>query len=235
MIETLKQIVEKALERLSDTVTAYLPPLLACLTILLAAYLIALLVRWLLNRIFKGTGLDRFLHQSGLTGVLGRPGRVRTTRLVSGTAYWAILILGFLTGLSAFNTALTTRMVETVVFMLPKLLTTAAILLAGGWLGQYLSRSTLIWACNEGLPAPRRISAAVRIVIIFVAIVVAAEHLNFARSVFLAAFVLLVGGAVLAASLALGLGARGAVQKYLLSEDTQPSEQPREPSILDHL
>jgi len=239
MISTLRQIVEKALERLSDTITTYLPPLLAGLTILLAAYLLALLVRWLLTRIFKGTGLDRFLHQSGLSTMLGRSGRVRTTRLVSGSAYWIILGLGFLTGLSAFDTALTSRMVETVVFLLPKVITAGAILLVGTWLAQYVSRSMLIWACNEGLPSPRRMAAAVRIVVVFVAVVVAADHLDFARSVFLAAFILLVGGAILAASIALGFGARGAVQRYLQSAASaaggEEEHKEKEPSILDHL
>jgi small-conductance mechanosensitive channel len=234
MVAALERIVEKALERLSDTITTYLPPLLAGLIILLAAYVLAVLVRWLLNRIFKGTGLDRFLHQSGLSAMFGRSGRVRTTRLVSGAAYWAILGLGFLTALSAFNTALTSRMIETMVFLLPKLVTAAAIILIGAWLGHYVGRSTLIWACNEGIPSPRRWAGAVRIVINFVAVVVAADHLDFARSVFLASFVLLVGGAVLATAIALGLGAKDAVRRYFYAEKAE-IEEIREPSLWNHL
>jgi hypothetical protein len=76
------------------------------------------------------------------------------------------------------------------------------ILLVGAWLSQYLGRSLLVWAVNENLPAPRRIVAAARVLIMFVAVVVVADTLNFARTVFLAAFMILVGGAVLTASLA---------------------------------
>ncbi len=234
MVTTLEGILRAALDHLSQTLQTYLPPLLACIAILLAAYLLAVLVRWVLNRIFKGTGLDRFLHQSGISNMLGRSGRVRTTRLVSGAVYWIILGIGFLTGLSVFATDLTSRMIQGVVFLMPKLVTAGAILLVGAWLAQYLSRSALIWASNEGLPSPRRICAAVRIVIMFVAVVVAADHLDFARSVFLAAFVILVGGAVLAASIAVGVGASSAVQRRFQGEAPPPSGE-TEKSLWDHL
>jgi hypothetical protein len=233
MIETLREILEGALHHLTLTMTTYLPPLLAGLTILLVSYALAVVVRWMLVRLFKGITFDRFLRQTGITAMIDRSGRMRATRLVAGAAFWIILGIGFLTALSAFNTQLTSRMIESMVFMLPKLVTAAVILLAGVWLAQYLGRSALVWAVNEGIPSARRLAVAVRMVIVFVAVVVAADHLDFARSVFLAAFVLLVGGAVLAASLALGLGGRDAVRRHF--ERSERAEEEPERSLWNHL
>ncbi len=233
MIGTLQQIVERALERLGYTATTYVPPLLAGLVIFLAALAIATLARFALMKMTKAAGVDRFLLQSGLSSLIGRSGRLRAAPLLAGAVYWLILLVGFLTGLSAFDSALTSRMIEGVVFLLPKLVTAGVILLGGAWLGQYLGRSTLVWACNEGLPHPRRLAAAVRILIVFVSVVVAADHLDFARSVFLAAFVLLVGGAVLAAGIAVGLGAHSAVEKHLGSSEA--AENGKERSLWSHL
>ena len=234
MVTALEEILRAALERLSFTLQTYLPPLLACIAIILASLLLAVLARWVVNRLFRGTGLDRFLHQSGISNMFGRSGRVRTSALVSGAAYWIILILGFLTGISVFATDLTTRTVEAIVVLMPKVVAAAAILLLAAWLAQYLSRSALIWASNEGIPSPRRLAGAIRVIVMFVGIVVAADYLNFARSVFLAAFIILVGGAVLAGSIALGLGARLAVQRHLQRDDTQ-SEGEAEKSLWSHL
>ncbi len=233
MIASLQQIIERAVETLSTTLQAWLPPLLAGATILVVAILIATLVRWLLTRLIRGAGFDRFLRQSGISSIFDRSGRLRTTRLVASTAYWIILGLGALTALSAFNTLITTRIVETVVFLFPKLVTAGLILLGGAWLSQYLGRSTLIWGVNEGFTFSRKLAAAVRIVIMFVAVVVAADTLDFARSVFLAAFVILVGGAVLASSLALGLGARGWVSRHFESREAQEEADGR--SVWHHL
>jgi len=234
MIRTLQDVIERAFAQLSHTTTAYLPPLLAGLIILFGAYVTAVLVRLLLTRLIKGAGIDRFLQQSGVSYMFDRSGRVRTSRLIAGSTYWVILGIGFLTAVSAFNTELTNRMVEGIVLLFPKLVTAGLILLAGAWLAQYLGRSTLVWAVNEGLPSPRKIAMAIRTVIMFVAVVVAADHLDFARSVFLAAFVILVGGAVLAASIALGLGAKGAVQRHFQDRAEHAEETP-ERSLWNHL
>ncbi|MGH9674368.1 MAG: hypothetical protein ACRD44_14405, partial [Bryobacteraceae bacterium] len=121
--------------------------------------------------------------------------------------------------------------IESVVFLMPKLVTAGLILLAGAWLGQYLGRSTLLWASNEEMPSPRILAAGVRAVIMFVAVVVAAEHLSFARSVFLAAFVMLLGGAVLALSIALGFYARDVLRRRI---DLRP-ESEEERSLWSHL
>jgi hypothetical protein len=91
----------------------------------------------------------------------------------------------------------------------------------------------LVWAVNEGFPSPRRLAAVVRILIMFVAVVVAADQLNFARSAFLAAFIIFVGGAVLAASLTIGL-APGGVQRFLEEKREQAGES-GERSLWSHL
>lgn len=234
MIETMRQVLEGVLDRLRYQMTTYLPAILAALIILAGAYLAALVARWILNRIFKGIAVDRFLRRSGLAFMIDGSGRLRATRLVAETAYWLILLAGFLTGLSAFNTDLTTRMTQEFVLLLPRILETGLILLAGIWLSQYLGRSALVWAVNEGLPQPRRIALAVRLLIAFVAVVVAAEQLNFARNVFLAAFIILIGGAALAASLALGL-AGGAAARHYFRDKPARGEESTERSLWNHL
>ncbi|MCX6624670.1 MAG: hypothetical protein NTY38_27135 [Acidobacteria bacterium] len=233
MIETLRKVLEAALERLRHNITAYLPSLLAALTLVLAAYLTALLVRWVIYRIFKGLTIDKFLRQSGIAFMVDSSGRLRATRLVAETAYWCILLTGVLVGMNVFGTDLTTHIIQSFVFLLPKLVVAGLILLAGAWLGQYLGRSMLVWAVNEGFPSPRRLAVVVRILLQFVAVVVAADQLDFARSVFLAAFIIFVGGAVLAASLAIGLG-RGGVERFLEDKKEQAGE-PGERSLWSHL
>lgn len=233
MMETLREILEQSLHRLAATATAYIPPLLAGAVILLAAWLAASLVRVLVIRITKTAWLDRFLAESGVSSLFGRTRPLEAAPLVARGISWLILLVGLLTALNAFNTALTNQIVEGVVFLLPKLAAAGLILLAGAWLAQFLGRGALVWAVNEGLPYPRRLAAAVRVLIVFVAVVIAAEHLNFARTVFLAAFLLVVGGAVLAASIAMGLAMHEAVRRRL--EGGAREREGEEKSLWNHL
>jgi len=234
MVATLQSVLREVLARLQQQVSTYLPPLLAALIVVAAAWLAALAVRWILYHAFKGLSIDRFLRQSGLAFMLDRSGRLRATRLVAETVYWGMLLGGLLMGLSVFDTDITSQLVQGFLFLLPKLIVAGLILLAGAWLGQYLGRSMLVWAVNEGLPWPRRLATGVRLVVMFVAVVVAADHLNFARSVFLAAFIILVGGIVLSACLAVGIGASSGLRRYLEARKSDTGG-PEERSLWSHL
>ncbi len=215
MIETLQGIIQGALARLSQQIQHDLPPFIAALAILAVAFLCARFARWLVRRAFKGIELDLWLRRSGVSGIINPSGTLRASRVAARVAYWGILLAGFLAALNAFGTELTARITEQIVFLFPKLAGAGIILLAGVWLGQYLGRSALIWAVNEDLPGPRRVALAVRLFVVFAAVVVASDALNFAKGVFLAAFVLILGGAALAAALAIGLGMRDAVQRRI--------------------
>jgi Mechanosensitive ion channel, conserved TM helix len=234
MIHTLEEVFRRALGRLSDQITTYLPPLLVALAMVVVAFLVATGVRWLLVRAVKGARFDRFLKESGLSSMLGGAGRVRGVPLVAGAAYWLILIAGLLAAVDVFDTKLSSQIVETSVFLLPKLVVAGAILLVGAWLAQYVGRSVLVWASNEELPAPRRWAALVRAVLVFITIVVAADVLSFAANIFFAAFVIVAGGVALAIGLALGLGARETVERYLRGKAERPQES-EERSLWSHL
>lgn len=235
MLETLQLILRQAVDRLRYEMTTYLPPFLAALTILLVALVAAVVTRWLLNRIFKGIAFDRWLRRSGVSLVIAPSGELPPTRIAGQIAYWVILVAGLVTAISALDTKLTSQIAETLLFSLPKLVAGAVLLLGGIWLAQYLARGTLVWAVNEELPAPRRLAMAVRALVLLVTVVAVADYLNFARGVFLIAFALILGGAVLAGSLALGLGGREAVRSYLRERTRREEEEPSERSVWNHL
>ncbi len=234
MVETMRKVLQAVLERLYKYVTIYLPSLLAALILFLAAFVTAVLARWLLYRIFKGPTIDRFLRRSGVAFMLDPTGRLRATRIVAEGVYWCLLLAGFLMGLSVFDTDITTQVIQNLVFLMPKIVVAGLILLGGIALGQYLGRGMLVWAVNEDFPFPRRLATLVRIVIMFVAVVVAADQLEFARNVFLAAFIILVGGGVLTVSLAVGLGAGGGFRRYF-EEKRHKTEETSERSLWNHL
>lgn len=219
MLNGLSQIFEGVLDRLHSQATTVLPALLAAGIIFLTAFIIAVLVRALIYRIFKGLTIDRFLRQTGVAYVMDRGGGFRATRIVAEGAYIAILLTGFLAGLSAFNNQLADQIIQGFVLLLPKLVVAAIIIIGGVWASQYFGRSLLVWAVNEGLPAPRRLAAMCRVMIVFISIVVAADQMDFAPRVFLASFIILVGGFVLAAAIALGTSMAGEVRRFFRGEE----------------
>jgi len=234
MIRTLQQVLEQTLDRLANQVTTYLPPFLVALVIILGAWVVAFCLRILLNRAFKGSGVDRFLHESGIGPMLDHSGRLRASPIVANTVFWGVMLMGLLNALSVFDTRLTTQFVDGTVSLLPKLLTAGGILLVGFWLAQYLGRSVLVWASNEGFPWARYLAALIRVVIVFVSVVVAADVLQFARTVFLAAFIIFAAAVMLTISLVLALNSRDFLHRLFPSREPSARAE-RERSLWSHL
>jgi hypothetical protein len=231
MLSLLKEILGQAVERISSQILEYTPGLLAALFILAVAVIIAKSIRWMLLKMIKGIAIDRFLRKMGLSA---RTEKWKAPQLAAQLTYGLILALGVLAALNSFNSQLTTRIIETAIFLFPKLLVAAAIVVISAWLGRYFGRSTLVWAVNENLPAPRKLAATVRAFFVFSGVVAAADHLDFARSVFIAAFVLILGGVVLAAALALGLNGKEALRRYM-DEGKRTSTESEERPLWRHL
>lgn len=232
MLQTIQEVFQRSLDRAAAQAVAFVPPLLVGLTLLAAAFVVAVLVRRLFQKMLRTDSMDQFLHDSGVSTFLPGTARVTVGPAIANGVYWCILILGGLTAVNVFDTHLATEIVEGTVYLLPKLIGAGAILLAGFWLGQFLSRSVLVWACNEELPQPRRWAAIVRVAVVFLSVVVAAEILHFAARVFFAAFVILAAGVTLAASLAFGLGARETVSRMMA---TRRSRDEDESPLLKHV
>jgi hypothetical protein len=235
MSETLALILQRVVDRLNLQATTYLPSLIAASIVIVGALAIATIARRVLYRIFKGAALDRFMRRTGLAHLIDPSGGLRATRMAAEAAYWSILTVGVLTGLSVFGTDLTAQLIQSFVFLIPRLVIAGLIVLAGAWLSHYLARCALVWAFNENLPHPRRLAVGVRTMVFFVAIVVASDHLNFARGVFLTAFIIFVGGFVLAVSLAVGIGASGRIRGYLGEKEKPLADREQERSLWQHL
>jgi hypothetical protein len=234
MIRIVQEIFEKAIARLSLHLVTFVPPLIVAVVILLVAFLAAVTFRWLIVKAIKGAAIDKFLRDSGVASFVDRSGNIRAATVLAGIVYWTTLGIGFLTALDVFDTRLTSRVIESTVFAIPKLLTAGAILLAGFWLSRYLGRSALVWAVNDGVPFARRLAVAVKLVVLFVAVVVAADTLGFADRVFFAGFVILVGAAAIAAGIAGGLTLRSLMERSLEKKD-ESADRELERSLWNHL
>jgi hypothetical protein len=162
-----------------------------------------------------GLPVHPFAGRDDYDEMLGLSRRINASHLVVGTLYWTAVIVGCLTALNVFGTRVTDGIVLASASLLPRVVGAFAIVVTGIWLAQYARNAVLVWGHEEGIPSPRNWSAAVKALVILLAVVIASDVLDFAEHVFLATFVIATGGIVLAVSLAVGLGSRKAVEDYL--------------------
>lgn len=215
MINALQTILREAGQRLSDQFKGDAPALLAAIAIVICGFAIAWLARRLLTLALKRMELDGRLRRSSFGAAIDPRGALSASRIAIGAVYWGILAITALAALQALGSHVAAgRLLDASLLLAPRVVAGAAVVVAGMWLGMYLGRSALIWAVNEDLPAPRTLAAAVRALVVLGAAAVAADMVNLGDGLFRAIFIVVFGGAVLTASLALGLGSRDVVRRY---------------------
>jgi hypothetical protein len=217
------QILRQATSQIVDNIANFLPSVLVSLVLILTTFVVAVLARLLLLRALRGLDFDRRAEQWGLATAMAWPTPTNLSETVARVVYWTILVLGLLVSLTALNATIPSRLAFSVFQYLPNLLAALMILIVGAVLARFLARSALIGAVNMQIQSARLLSLAVKWLVLLVTVAMALDHLGIGRSVLLLAFSILFGGIVLAAALALGLGARDVVGRALERQLREPS------------
>jgi hypothetical protein len=191
---------------------------LAALTVILLGWAVAALVRRVTTRVLRAANLDVRCARWGLTGVLGRGGhRPSPTELLGRLVYWAILLVALLMVVDILDMRGTAGAVGTLLAFLPHVVI-AVLVVVGGWmLSHFLAQAVLIAAVNAQVAGATLLATVVRWLVLTVAGAVALTELGVAREMVLLVFGIAFGGAVLALSLAFGLGARELARQALES------------------
>lgn len=232
MWEQINRVLGQATTEIVDNIANFLPGLLVALLLLVAAFVTALLIRGVLVRALVGLDFDRRAEQMGLTALLGWSAQASLSQAIARVVYWTILIIGLLVGLTALNATIPSQLAMSVFEYLPHLIAALLILGVGAVAARFLARSVLIGAVNMQIQSARLLSLLVKWLVLLVAVAMALDHLGIGRSILLLAFAILFGGVVLAAALAVGLGARDVVGRAL---ERQVREPPRRDDTVNHV
>lgn len=230
MMQEVERGLRAAAARIVDSVAEFLPGALVLLVVLVGALIAAMSVRYVLVRSLRRLDLDRRLEPLGFRVADWSPSR-SPAELVASLAFWTILAIGLLLGLTALDAALPSRFALAVLLYVPQLGAAVVILIAGAVLARFLSTAVLIGAVNAGLQQARLFSVTVKWLVLIVAVAMALDHIGIGRTILLLAFGILFGGVVLAAALAVGLGARDAVARSIDRQRRAPAKEDK----LDHV
>lgn len=230
MAEQFNRALTLAGTRIVDSIASFLPGALVFLGLLFVALVVALLIRSGLRRGLTQLGFDRRVEGWGLTVSEWTPSGSAAS-LVASVAYWMVLVLGLLLGLTALDAALPTQFAVSVLQYMPHLVAAIAILVVGSIAARFLARAMLIGAVNLGVQSARLLSIGVKWLVLIVATAMALDHIGIGRTVLLLAFGIVFGGVVFAIALAVGLGARDVVHQALNRQLRAPVDDNK----LDHV
>lgn len=214
MVEQFNRAVNLASARIVENVANFLPGVLVFVVLVLAALVVAVMLRYGLRRALTSLDFDRRAELLGMSLNEWTPSR-SASAFVASVAYWMVLTVGLLLGLTALDAALPSQFAVSVLEYVPHLVAALAILIVGGIAARFLARAVLIGAVNMGFQHARLAALVVKWLVLIVAAAMALDHIGIGRTVLLLAFGILFGGVVFALALALGLGAKDVVSRAL--------------------
>ena len=229
MWQQIQQALSESTTRVLSGVARLLPGIVALLLALLISIVLAKLIATILRRSLSSIAFDERVHRWGFHSVTEWSPAKSPTLLAARIVSWTVIFIGFVIGVSAFDSTLTSALVLRFFTYLPNVLAAFVVLVVGNFVARFLGRSVLIQAVNMNLQYAWLLSAGVRWMVMVLAVAMALEHLGIGGGIIRLAFGILFGGIVLALSLAVGLGSKDLVTRSLEREATRAAEQSEEP------
>lgn len=229
------QAFRDGMHRVALSVAGFLPGFLTMLLVIGFSVAIAFVVRWALRRSLAGVDFDRRVHRWGLTPTGEWTPRDSPTAIVAHSAFWFVLLVGFLAGLKALDTAVTDQLASGALSYLPNLVAAALVFAVGIVVARFLERTALINAVNMQLHSARALSLGVKWLVVLFAIAVALQQLRVGGAVLTVSFAVVFGGIVLALALAVGIGSREALSRGFTQRAGEEKRSAEEADEIHHM
>jgi hypothetical protein len=215
MIQQIADALVQSWQNFSSAFALFVPRLIAAAIIFGVGFLVALVLRQVIHRLLISLHFDRLTHRVGASEMLRNAGMPPAELLIAKIVFWIVWV-GFM--VSAVDTLQFTPfqgLVDEFFRFVPRFLIALLVFTLGFLIGNFLWRAALLGLVNAGVPGARLLSAALRLLVIGIGVVMALDQLGLATGVVLTAFAITFGALMLGTAIAFGLGGRDAAKQLL--------------------
>lgn len=220
-------------QQVQQNVAVVLPHVAGSLIVLALGVLLGILAGRITWRMLRVTDLDRRVANAGVASSLQTVGVSSTAKLLAYAVEWLVIFSSTIVALYLLDWRLASGLAERFLLYVPRLAGALLILAGGLVVARFLSRSVLIAAVNRELRFARLLSDVTRVGVMALTVAIAFEQAQIGHTTVLVAFTIVVGGATLAAAIAIGLAMRDVLTRWLNEQFDKRHK--RDDDLLQHL
>ena len=209
----------------------FLPRVLSMLVIFGAGFLVALILKFIVRRIFGIAGFRKYCDSAGLTQMMRKAALPPPVDFLGQVVFWVIWIVFIVLGVDALGIGALREQISRFFMFLPQIFVAMVVLFVGLLIANFLSRATLLAATNANYASARLLSSLVRLLIILFFVTMALEQIGLGRHVVLIAFSIAFGAMMLGTAIAFGLGGRDVARQVLEKQFLQKKSGEKEEEI----
>jgi hypothetical protein len=215
-------------------VGAFLPSLAVAIVVLLVGFLLAKAARFAVQRGLHAVNFHIVTQRSGLDGFLQRGGtQADTVDLLAALVYWLVILAALVVAFNGMGLSHVTDLLSRVMLFVPKVIVSVLILAFGAYFARFVANAVVTYCRGVGIRDAEPLGALARYAIMVFVVMIAFDQLDIGGRIISFAFLIVLGGLVLALALAFGLGGQRWAAAHL--ERWWPAPEPTKPSDRDDL
>ncbi|CAN7684725.1 hypothetical protein LJR039_005515 [Pseudorhodoferax sp. LjRoot39] len=208
---------------------AFLPRLAIALLVLVAGFLVAKAVRFAVEKGLRAINFHIVTKRAGLDGFLQQGGtHIDTIGVLGVLAYWVVILAALIVAFNGLGLTHVTELLSRVMLFVPQLIVALLVLAFGAYFARFLSNAVATYCKGVGMRDGQALGRIAYYAILAFVVMIALDQMGVGGSIVRDAFLLILGGVVLALALAFGLGGKDWAAAHL--ERWWPSkDEPRDP------
>ncbi len=232
MWQVVQRVFAQAWQQFTAQSLALLPNVLVSLLFLAIGTALTVLAGRVAKFLLRRSAVERRANKLGLSSWLERAGILSATAVLVRLVQVGFAIMTAALVLYSLDAALASDLTKRFFLYLPNLVVGITIFFVGILTARVVSRSVLIGAVNRGLPAARLLATVTRAGILLLSSAVALDHVGIGHAIVPSAMLILLAGVTFALALAVGLGSRELVARWIADQISPPT--PPEADEIQH-
>jgi len=190
-------------------IAAFLPRLGIALLILLAGFLLAKAARFAIEKGLRAINFHIVTKRAGLDGFLQLSGaELDTIRLFGVLVYWVVILAALIVAFNGLGLTYVTELLGRVMFFVPRVIVALLLISFGAYFARFVGNAVVSYCRGIGVRDAEALGRLGRYAIMTFVIVIALDAIDIGGAFLVHAFLIVLGGLVLAMALAFGLGGR---------------------------
>ena len=197
-------------------IVTFMPDLIVALLFLLVGWVIANIIKGLLNKSLIKIGFNTFLDKLGLEALLKKMDlKVQGSQVVASLISFFIFLIFLLAALDIVGLDMLSGLIDTLVLFLPKLLAALAVLLCGFFAAQIVYNAVKIASKNTSVDYGRSVAEVCRGIIIIITVSLSITQLDVDVWLLNSIISVIIASVGLAAAISLGIGTKSMAQEIV--------------------
>jgi Conserved TM helix len=190
-------------------IAVFLPKLLLAMIVLVIGWLLAKLVRFVVERglraanfhvLTERAGTDNFLRQAGMRG--------DTTTLFGLFSFWLVILAALIIAFNGLGLTYITDLLGRLVLFAPKLVIATLIVVFGAYCARFIGSAVQDYCTEAAIPDADILGRIARYIIMTFVVMIALSQVEIGGDIVQRTFLIILAGLVLAIALAFGLGGK---------------------------